>query len=181
MATIKNTEFNQYSKASELPMGYRKALESDVYKYLKQKQVGDIVTYEQLSKIMNLEVPKNIVAAGIMVAVKKTLERDDGKCFKTIRSVGIKLLNSAETVEVIDGNISRIGRIAKSGLQTLSTVNYNELTDQEKTDFNRKSGVLGVMKMSAMPKTQNKIEHYFKMGTIDNTKVLEALMAASSK
>jgi hypothetical protein len=133
---------------------------------LSECAVGQMITYEELSKAIGRDV--RVHAAGALATARKTMLKEKNMVFATERSVGIKRLDDSDIIDSTADKNKRIARISKRGLQELSVVKFEQLDEQKKKEHIAASAQLGVIAMFSKTTSGNKILSNVK----NDTKVL---------
>ncbi len=131
---------------------------AQIIEYLQKKQIGDVITDEELEKVCGKNTSPNREGYGYLATALKYLEKQ-GKVFGRIREASaIKMLNSSEVVEVGGAMLKRTAKIAKRGIQKLETVNINSLSQEEKRRFCSYSAQMGALKLFSSKGTTKLLE-----------------------
>ena len=91
---------------------------------------GDVVGYEQLSKILGRSV-QNGARAIIQRAVKRQLKA--GRLWLNIRKVGYRLAQISDALPLVEHGRLKVYRTAKREATKLATVDYESLGREERT------------------------------------------------
>lgn len=119
-------------------------------------KVGDVVTYDDLSKAIGRDVRK--FASGAIQTAKKTMLKDHSMVFGTVRNVGFQRLQDEQIVDTFDNDRLRMQRIAKTSLGKLSTVKFDALNEDQKKRHVAASAQAGALAMFSQKSTSKKIE-----------------------
>ena len=123
---------------------------------LAQCSIGDIVAYEELTKLIGRDVC-TIARSNLTQAVRRMLR--DGIVFGTIRGVGIKRLTDEEIVGVGPQTISKFRRASRRASAKLANVqDFNGLPQAVKTTHHMSLSVLGVLTYLTKPSNVRKLE-----------------------
>lgn len=102
-------------------------------KLLKDKAIGDIVTYTELLNLLNIKAGLkdsiNLIRPALYEA-RKILRDSEGHEWGAIINVGIKRLNNIETITSASSYIKRSRNSADQSLRVLSNVETKNLDQQ---------------------------------------------------
>jgi hypothetical protein len=90
-----------------------------IYNRLRQCQIGEIVTYKELSSLIGRNILKT---RGNLYTAMRRAARDDGMAFATVLKLGVKCISDKEIVHEQRGTISRIRRAARKIEQRVSLI-----------------------------------------------------------
>jgi len=122
---------------------------------LRKVSPGEPIMYEELSEAIGSDVRKR---RGALTSARRYLMREDRIHFVTIRSVGLRRANSAETVESLQSDVKHIGRTARRGLRKSTCVDDEELTEAQRIKWLGTQSLLMVQEAMARPKALKQIE-----------------------
>lgn len=131
-------------------------------KALKLCEVGQLLTYDQLSKLIGRDVREH--AYGALQTARRIAEREDGIAFGTITNVGLKRLNDVEVIGTADKTLAHIRRTAsRSGRRVLWCLkDFDKLSDEKKVEHNARVSALTVLatisKNSAIRRIEGKVD-----------------------
>lgn len=136
---------------------FRQSLESQlVAKALADKNHEPIFTYAELSKIAGV---KDITTRrGVIATACRTARREHRLVFGAVRGVGIKRLTDSEVVAKRSGRRCKIRNIANESRKDGETVNYENLSRDERTRAAVEDASIGVVLAMASAKGQGAIE-----------------------
>ena len=123
---------------------------------LAESKVGDVVTYEQLSKAIGRDVREH--ARSALGTARRGLLRDERIVFGVEQNVGLVRLNDEEIVSSAESDRRRIQRTAKRSLQRLSVVDFDKLSEEKKRAHIVASAQIGVVAMFAKSSSSKRIE-----------------------
>lgn len=111
---------------------------------LTSVQVGVVVTYSDLSKIIGRPVQKGGRAA--MIEARKIVQRDKRMVFDSVRNLGLKRLNDVEIVDsTSDRELRCMHRRTKRAVAKLVCVDYNALPNEKKVKHNATISMMGAL------------------------------------
>lgn len=113
--------------------------------YLGDLPVGEIVSYERIMELIG-EDPQRGSGYAICLAVRSRLVRD-GQVWFAIPAVGLKRANESETMEIVHGGFTSIKRKNHKNQRYLTAVDYGNLSNDEKREFNWLASVAGALKL----------------------------------
>ena len=118
-----------------------------IYERLQKTQIGEEVTYDELSKLIGRKV-----APGMLVTARKKAMNDDQIVFGTIRNKGLKRLADSEVVSTAKATFLGIQRTTKRERRRLSSVKYEMLSKGEQGRHNGYAAALAMINEAAAPK-----------------------------
>ena len=119
---------------------------------LMKAQVGEVVTYADLSAILGRNI--QYASRGCLTTACKRLQADHAIVFGTVRSVGVKRLNDSEKVAAGLSSIPKIRSQARNGAKRIVCAQYDALSKEDKVKHNTGLSFLGVMGEMTKPKIQ---------------------------
>ena len=122
---------------------------------LRNTAVGELVTYDELSKLLGRDVRafcKSNVDCARRALVKESI------FFDTMKNEGYKRLNNEEAVIASDHYRTRARRAARRGLTHLVNVPFDGLTDESKRKHLAMSAQLGAIELFGSTKSSKRIE-----------------------
>lgn len=128
----------------------------ELIKRLEKAQIGETITYDELSKVAMADVKEE--KRGALMTAQKHVLNEKQFVFETIRNVGIKRINDSEIVAHAEGPIQRIQRISRRALRRLSCVDFEKLSNREKVLHNTKMSALGMLHHLSAPSKIKQIE-----------------------
>lgn len=122
---------------------------------LRNTQVGDVVTYDELSQILGRDVREYCM--GNVNTARRTLV-DEAIFFDCLTNAGYKRLNNEEAVSVSDHYRTRARKSARRGMNHLAHVPFDGLTEESKRKHLAMSAQLGAIELFSSSKASKKIE-----------------------
>ena len=134
------------------------SLESQLlYDRLQQANIGEIITYEELSSLVGRNVQTE--AYGCLYTARRKARSVDFKTFGTIPKVGVKCLEDAEIVAKAIDLTDRCRSRTRDGLKTMVCLkDYNSLPEGLKLKYNTVGTLLLMMNRITSPKEVRKLE-----------------------
>lgn len=129
----------------------------ELYDRLSKLAVGEMVTYEELSKLLGVKSVRASAAAALNYA-RHMAQRDHRIVTDAVWGVGIKRLSDSEAVAASSGTFSRIRRTAKRGIDRTTAVEFDTLSNEDKIRHNAAVSGLGVLRYLSKPKEIKKLE-----------------------
>ena len=127
-----------------------------LYQRIRKMQVGDVVSYGELSSILGADV--RLTGRSALYSARQIAERDDTIVTEAVPNVGIKRLSDSENILSAGAVFTKIRRAANRGVSRLTALqNFDALSDTEKTLHNASVSALAVVKMMAKPKSVERI------------------------
>ncbi len=127
-----------------------------IYKRLMTAVEGELVTYQELSDLIERDV--QTIARGALNTARGMCEREHRIVFDVVVNEGIKRLANNQIPSVADKRLTHIRKTAKRTLRTMACVNYAELPKDQQPTYNARLGILGVLAEAAKPKAITAIE-----------------------
>ena len=123
---------------------------------LSKLEVDQVVTYEELSKVVGKPVNGSSTA---LQRAKRRLLMDEGMVLETVAKHGVKRLNDVDTVMTSEQTRNRIRGTARRGLQKISAVrDFNSLPNDMKVTWNAAAAWMGLVKHAMDGRQIKKIE-----------------------
>lgn len=139
----------------DLRLNYEHSSDSRVLALIfMEQEVGDVVTYEELSKAIRQDVRTDARPA---LDRARYLALKEGYVFENSRGVGYVRLDSKQTVKSTERDRRRISRISKTSLEKLSHVDFEELDRDAKQQFLVTSAQMGAISSFASKGTRDKL------------------------
>lgn len=130
-----------------------------LYDALKDVVVGGTVTYSALSEIAGRDVRGD--GYGSLTTARRMCQREHQMVFSAVRGVGLRRLDDGQIVDATDGDILRIRRAAKRGVERLACADYKGLPDEKKPMFNAKAAILGTLAQHSGLSQVKQIERHY--------------------
>lgn len=112
-------------------------------KSLETLSIGQTVTYADLSSACGRNVQTE--ANFSLMAARRRVEERDGVRLETIRSVGIRRLDTEGIVGIGSAVRLRIRRAAKRGYQRLTGIRHNDITPEIQVRIDAERSLLGAI------------------------------------
>jgi hypothetical protein len=104
---------------------------------------NEVVEYQELSSLIKRDVT-GPARASLMSAIHVVLA-EHKIVIGTIRKVGVKRLNAADSVDAASASVGKIHREAKRGAKRIEAVKYEELNQGGKLKHNATAAVLAAL------------------------------------
>jgi len=116
---------------------------------LGESPVGEVVTYDALSKAIGRDVRS---ARGLLYTAVRTVMRDSNAVFAAVRGVGLKRLESTEIVSVATQTVRHIRKASGRAMQKLACTDLSKLNESQKVSVFTHNSLLGALRvMSCQP------------------------------
>lgn len=146
---------------------------------LRKVAEGETVTYTHLSSVIERNVQKE--ARGCLYTAVKTLRRDDGIVFDTVRGFGIKRLTDSEISRTIGKrSIRKINRESSRTLKKLECTDSSNLGRSDSISLWTDTAILGAIHEASKPKRFTDIQPKI-IDTSGSIKADEVLSLLSKK
>lgn len=123
---------------------------------LAEANVGDLITYEQLSKAIGRDVRK--FALSSLSSARRGIFNAKRYVFGTEKNVGLRRLNDNEIVDSTEHDRKKLRRAAKRTINKLGVVDFDNLTPEKKRQHIVASAQMGAVEMFAGKNATKKIE-----------------------
>lgn len=111
---------------------------------LKQAQVGEVLTWVDLSKLIGRDVRRH--AYGALNTARKRAQNDDLCVFGTVFKVGLKRLSDTEVVDTGQQVVDKVRRTTRRGVKRLTSVtDFSAMPNESKIKHNAYVSMLGAL------------------------------------
>lgn len=121
---------------------------------LREAEVGQMVTYDQMSKAIGRDVREH--ARSALATARKTLLKE-GLVFGVEAKTGLIRLNDAGILQSTESDRRRVMRATKRSLHKLALVDFEKLDAEDKKKHITMSAQMGTLGMFASSSAQKKI------------------------
>lgn len=118
--------------------------------------VGEIVSYEELSKTIGRDVQRK--AHHLLTTAVRRVLRDKQIVFAAVHGKGLKRLDDAGVLGVGEAAIAAIGRKSRRTVKKMACADYKALKPEERTQHNVIVSQLGVLAHITSSSVQKKLE-----------------------
>lgn len=151
-------------KTRNLQMRFEKSADTKVIEsVLAEANIGDVVTYEQISKAIGRDVREFALSA--LGSARRGVFKEKKYVFEVIDNVGLKRLNDQEIVSSSARDIRKLRKTARRGIAKLAIVNFDELPEEKKREHTTAAAQMGVIEHFATSGATRRIEK-----AVDSTK-----------
>lgn len=127
-----------------------------LYALLSKAQIGEVVTYEQMSKQLDRRVTGS---ESYLQSALRMIERDDDKVFASVRGVGYKRLSDSDIATTIGVAATRkMRRAARRTMRTLAIARDEHLNNNEIISRNTALSFMGALHHMTKAKTMERLE-----------------------
>lgn len=126
-----------------------------LYDRLRKLEVEEVVTYEELSEVIGLDIQKEAWAA--LSSARRMILRDDNIVCDPVRGFGIKRLSDKEANATGSHTLLRVRRMTDRGVKKVLAADYDNLDDEDKTRRNATLSAFAVVKLMAKAKSLDRI------------------------
>ena len=145
-------------------MNFEKSADTKIIEsVLAEANVGDLITYEQLSRALGRDV--RVHALSSLGSARRSLLASKKYVFEVEKNVGLRRLNDQQIVDSMEYDRKKMRRQANRSLRKLSVVDFDNLSEDKKRQHIVASAQLGAIEMFATKNATKKIE-----SKIDNSK-----------
>ena len=115
-----------------------------LYQRLAEMNIGDTITYEELSKVVSADVQTK--ARGYLDTARRMAERENEKVFGVIHNTGLKCLTSSEIINTAAFSIGHIHRTTNRTIRKIGCISdLDKLPNEEKIRLNTYASAIGAM------------------------------------
>lgn len=130
---------------------------------LRNAEVGQVVTYEEMSEAIGREVTQDRSA---IYTARAIVQREDRMIFDCVMKVGVKRLADADIVNLGDRARARVRKIASSVTKAITCVNYDSMSRESQVKHNTALSMFGVFSELSANKSFIKLQsHVSTVGT----------------
>lgn len=123
---------------------------------LASAEIGQTITYEELSKAIGRDVRKFSVSA--LFSARRCVFNEHRMVFGVVRNVGLKRLDDKGIVNTSESDRMRLQRISNKSLRKLSVVKFEDLPQEAKRQHVVASAQFGAIAMFSSKSSTKKIE-----------------------
>ena len=128
-----------------------------LYERIVKAAVGDTVTYEELSAVIDRNVQG--AARSALNSARARAKRDDSMVFGTIMNSGIKRLDDIEIVGTSEAVMRHMRRTARKQVGTLASIrDFNALPNDVKVRHNASVSIMGALMQATSAKAVKTVE-----------------------
>lgn len=126
-----------------------------LYDRLRNLQVGEMVSYAELSEIVGQDTQGE--GRGALNSARRLALRDHDIVTDAVKNVGIKRLSGSEVVQSATATFSRVRRLAQRGARRLAAARDEGLSTEEKARRDASMSALAIVKLMGKPKSVDRI------------------------
>jgi hypothetical protein len=119
-------------------------------------QIGEIVTYDELSKIVGQDVRGQHMRSRLHTAIRNTL-RDHRAVFGVVATVGYKRLADDELPKLGEASIAKIGRESRRTLKKMGAADFSKMSRAGLSEWNANASHLGLLSEVTKPRVAKAI------------------------
>lgn len=114
-----------------------------VYERLLTTSVGEVVTYDELTKLIG----RNTQNSGrpVIATARRKAMNEHRMVFAAVRNIGFKRLNDGEIVETAQHDVDKIRRTSRRAGRRLTTVDFDALSNDKKIRHNTYLSMFGAL------------------------------------
>lgn len=134
----------------------------NLIEFIGNKQVGELITYEELSEVIDFDVTQN-KGRGYLNTARNRLLKDSGIVIGTIRKEGVKIMSDEEIAKTVGKRYLKALRSkGRKAYHQNTSVDYTDLSPEAKIDHQCTMTILALMQHVTKRKSINKIENKIK-------------------
>jgi hypothetical protein len=142
---------------------------------LKCCEKNESITYEELEELINHPIRGDLFSIGIQNSARRILKRDYKMVFKTIKGVGIQRLDDEGIVNLAGSFRDQIRRKARNNIKTLACADYDLLSNEAQTRYNRDISWTAAVIHITKDKAIEKITDHYVSKQLDYSETLKLL------
>jgi hypothetical protein len=128
----------------------------EVVRRLEKCAVGEVIAYEELSKIAMGDIQSEKHFA--LQTARKVLLKENGWVFECVVNTGVKRLNDAEILQLGESEVGKIHNAARRTTAKLSCVDYDSLTREQQISHNARMSITSTLAHITKAKQVKQIE-----------------------
>jgi hypothetical protein len=137
-------------------MNFEKSADTKVLEHvLSEVAVGEMVTYEQLSKAIGRDVREHALPS--LSSARRGLLNQKKYVFGIEHNVGLRRLNDSQIVDASESDRAKLKRAANRAISKLAVVNFDQLPADKKRQHTIASAQMGAVAMFAGKTATKKI------------------------
>lgn len=127
--------------------------------FLKDKQIGDVVTDEEMTNVIGKITSPNFPGYPFLQTAIKHCINNYGKVFGRIREAkAIKCLNPDEIASDCKGTVKKLSRYSKRAVKKVKTVDISKLSQDKQLELSRISAQISALAMISSNSTTKQLE-----------------------
>ncbi len=127
-----------------------------LYDRLRKMEVGEIVNYDELSKIIHRDVRS---CRGLLATARRKALRDDEIVIDCVHGEGVKRLDDVGVVETLSTALRAIRKKSRKATNRVVGIkNYDQLSGAVKIQHNTYLSLLGAISSFSQASNQKKLE-----------------------
>lgn len=158
---------------STSPIPHRAPETSELIRFLKDRPVGSLITYEELSAEIRKDVTNG--ARSYLQSARRYLNANHGQFWEVVRGEGIKLLNPNEAARHVDAERKSAARKVNRIRDRTGRIPFDSLDDEGKRIHNGLAVGTSIARMVLGKKGQDKLRA--NLPTAANEKLPDATRA----
>ena len=122
---------------------------------LRECKPGDVVTYDELSKILGKNVRIHRTA---LSTARKRVEVDDRLIFETVARVGVKCLTVPEAALTMATHVKRTRSAARRGVRKARAIDILQVPQEARSGLVAAASYLALVDGAGAPRSQKRLE-----------------------
>jgi len=141
-----------------------------LYEQLKLLQIGERVTYIQLSDTISSDV--RVDAKSALCTARHIAQRDNHMIFECIRGEGLVRLDDKQIIATGDGALRKMGRLCRRSAKKLLCVDsWDKLSNEDCIRHNARVSLFGAVEQMTRPSKIKMIEERVGAGRSDQLSI----------
>lgn len=158
----RNLKEQQMSNTTERPNFAPSAEAQSIAKRLLQCEIGEIVTYDEMTAICGETELEAI--RGWIASARKRVQAENNMVFGTVTGVGLKRLDDCGIIDASKQRIDHIRRSTRRAAKTLACAEIDHLPNGKKTEALCLQAQIGAMRLASSTGAQHQIEQRILQG-----------------
>lgn len=131
---------------------------------LAKAEVGDLITYAELSKMIGRDVQQ--AARPALQRARAIVLRSHRMVFECRHKIGVVRMTDTEVIGAAEELPTRVRRLTRRTVLKLCTINHDALTNDDKTRHNAISSYAGALQLFSRPQAISEVRKTSNDGTI---------------
>lgn len=141
--------------------------------FLATKPEGTTIAYTAMNELIGRPVDPTSEGYRYLTSARRILLRDHGIVIDAEPKVGVRVCTNEEKILVSNRDLARGRRAVKRSRQKLTAVQYDQLSDGKKREWNARMSMLGALELMAAPKAVARVEKAIEGHVLPSARTLE--------
>lgn len=126
--------------------------------FLRDTNVGDVITYAALEKHMRFPCQSGCVGYSVLSSARRILEQEEGIIFDTKTGEGLVRLSDSGKLKLVANTLQLTHKRVKKAMKRASTIDPEKLEGEDKHRYATNVSLLGVIELATRAKTAKQLE-----------------------